>query len=288
MALNLKITGDGMTVDQGITLAQAGKIIVFLGTEPESTDTPPSSGKLIQSGLTTTEKQSSGARLSVREMMDEANPRTHAQRITVFGHYVAQNNPEDLFTSDDVKEQYQLAREKLTRHFSREINKAISAGWIEPIRGGKNTFFITRKGEDVITTAFNITGKSRSKTKSKATSSKSSAISENDVSEAVLNVQPIVPTLEGFPSYHKLKTKGLKIMWLLAMAHAHDIDRLSTKELAFFASKLRDKLAVGDINALTQTAAKNGWVTKDNDANYSLLHNGEEHLKTLLGEDYVD
>lgn len=286
MGLNLKITGDGMTVDQDITLTQAGKIIAFLGSESEIADAPSTGGQLINAGAATIDHQPSvSSRLSVREMIDEAKPNTHAQRITVFGHFVAQNHPDGFFTNDEVKEQYQLAREKLTLHFSREVDKAISAGWIEPVRGEKNTFFVTRKGEDAVAHAFNNGGKVRAKSKAKSASAKSAAISEDDVSEAVRNVQPVLPTLPDFPNYHKLKSKGLKIMWLLAMAERHGIDRLSTKELAFFAGKLRDKLEIRDISGHTVTGAKNGWVTKDNAAKYSLLHDGEEHLKTLTDED---
>jgi len=286
MGLNLKITGDGMTVDQDITLTQAGKIIAFLGSEAEMTDAPSTGGQLIHTGVASIDMQPTvSSRLSVREMIDEAKPNTHAQRITVFGHLVAQSHQDGFFTSDEVKEQYQLAREKLTLHFSREVDKAISAGWIEPVRGEKNTFFVTRKGEDAIANAFNNSGKVRARSKSKPVGTKSAAISEDDVSEAVRNVQPVLPTLPGFPNFHKLKSKGLKIMWLLAMAEKHGIDRLSTKELAFFAGKLRDKLEIRDINGHTVTGAKNGWVTKDNAANYSLLHDGEEHLKTLVNED---
>lgn len=288
MGLNLKISGDGMTVDQDISLTQAGKIIAFLGSESGAADMPAKVGQLVQTGITSFDPRSSAARLSVREVIDEAKPNTHAQRITVFGHFVSQSNPNGFFTSDEVKEQYQLAREKLTQHFSREVDKAISTGWIEPVRGEKNTFFVTRKGEDAITTSFISNGKSQKKSKSKPAGSKSTVISEDEVSEDARSVQPVVPTLEGLPNYHKLKTKGLKIMWLLAMAQKHDIDRLSTKELAFFASKLRDKIEIRDINGHTVTAAKNGWVTKDNAANYSLLHDGEEHLKSLLDEDAAD
>jgi hypothetical protein len=284
MGLNLKIMGSGMTVDQDITLTQAGKIIAFLGSESEMTDAPTIGGQLIHAGVATIEHEpAASARLSVREMIDEAKPNTHAQRITVFGHFVAQGHPDGFFTNDEVKEQYQLAREKLTLHFSREVDKAISTGWIEPVRGEKNTFFVTRKGEDAVANAFNNSGKVRAKAKPAGT--KSATISEDDVSEAVRNVQPVLPTLPGYPNYHKLKSKGLKIMWLLAMAEKQGIDRLSTKELAFFAGKLRDKLEIRDISGHTVTGAKNGWVTKDNAANYSLLHDGEEHLKSLTDED---
>ena len=282
MALNLKITGNGMNVDQEITLMQAGKIITFLGSESELIDTP-SSPQLIDASVATVAAQPSlDPRRSVREALERANPRTHAQKITVFGHFEADAN--GMFTTDEVKLQYQAAREKAPlHHFSRELDGAVSIGWIAPAQGESNTYFVTQKGERAIEDSFSAAAKGRAK--SKPASTKSAVISDEDVSDAVSAVQPVVPTLEGFPNYHKLKSKGLKVMWILAMAQAHGVDSLSTKEIAYFAGKLRDKIEIRDMNGHTSTGAKNGWLTKDNSAKYILLHDGEEQLKSLLSED---
>lgn len=286
MSVKLKISGDGMSIDKDITLMQAGKIIAFIGSETEnigSTEQP------VYPMAPLLEQPVDEPKRSVRELIDNANPKTHPQRITVFGHFLAQSSPNGFFTSDEIKEQYQLAREKSAGpHFNREIDKAIGAGWIEAVRGEKNTFFVTRKGEDAIGSAFSSPGKANNRTKTRSANSKIANVSEDDVSEGVRAIQPVVPNMEGFPNYHKLKTKGLKIMWLLVMSRSHDVDRLSSKELVYLTSKLRDKLALSDVSGHTKTAAKNGWLTKDNEGNYLILHDGEEHLKTLMNNDATD
>lgn len=284
MALNLKITGNGMNVDQEITLMQAGKIITFLGSESEIIEAP-TGPQLIDAGTPTVAAQPSlDPRRSVREALERANPRTHAQKITVFGHFVAEADANGMFTTDEVKLQYQAAREKAPlHHFSRELDGAVSSGWIAPAQGESNTYFVTQKGERAIEESFSTASKTRAK--SKPANTKSAMISDEDVSDAVSGIQPVVPTLEGFPNYHKLKSKGLKVMWILAMAQTHGIDSLSTKEIAYFAGKLRDKIEIRDMNGHTGTGAKNGWLTKDNSAKYILLHDGEEQLKSLLSED---
>lgn len=285
MALNLKIVGDGMNIDQAITLTQAGKIITFLGSESETADTP-GTPQLIEAGpATVLARPSTDSRRSVREILEQVGPKTHAQKITVFGHFVAESDPNGTFTPDEVKQQYQAAREKAPlKHFSREIDSAIGSGWIAPAQGESNTYFVTQKGEQAMENSFSTSAKSRAKSK-KPASTKSTVISDDEVSDAVRGVQPIVPVLDGLPNYHKLKSKGLKVMWILAMAQSQGIESLSTKEIAYFAGKLRDKIEIRDMSGHTSTGAKNGWLTKDNSANYILLHDGEEHLKSLLSED---
>jgi len=274
-----------MTVDQEITLMQAGKIISFLGSETEINQAIVGEVQLIQGDTTVSEPRSVvSARRSVREALESANAKSHAQKITVFGQFIAKSNASELFTTDEIKEQYQAAREKSPgNHFSRELDNAVSSGWIAPAQGQKNTYYVTQKGEKVIDESFATSAKTR--VKAKSNSSKSAIVSESDVSEAVRVIQPIVPTLEGYPNYHKLSSKGLKIMWLLAMAQSNHIDSLATKEISFLASKLRDKIEIRDMSGHTVTGAKNGWITKNGSSDYILLHDGDDYLRSLLSED---
>lgn len=282
MEVNLKITGSGMTVDRSITLTQAGKIIAFLGSETEYSDDivgnlPVAS---LSAGVETTQ-QAIVVRRSVREALDEARPKTHSQRIAVFGKFLSDATSDGLFTLDQIKEQYQDAREKSPlAHFSREVDNAVSSGWIAPVQGQKNTYYVTQKGEQAIESKFTSSAKTRVKSKSPVT--KTTSVSEDDISEEVKLLQPFIPTEEGLPNYHKLSSKGLKIMWVLTMTHNKGVESLTTKEIAFIIGKLRDKIEIRDINGHTVTAAKNGWLTKDSSSKYLILHDGEEHLKTLL------
>lgn len=286
MEVNLKITGSGMTVDRDITLTQAGKIIAFLGSETEYGEQVVGSLQVANLSTGMDNYETTAVRRSVREALDEARPKTHSQRIAVFGKFISDGTSDGLFTLDQIKEQYQDAREKSPMaHFSREVDNAVSSGWIAPVPGPgqKNTYYVTQKGEQAIGSLFTATSKTR--VKSKSAVSKTTTVNEDDISEEVKLLQPFIPTTEGLPNYHRLSSKGLKIMWVLAMTHNKGVESLTTKEIAFIIGKLRDKIEIRDINGHTVTAAKNGWLTKDASAKYLILHDGEEHLKTLLTED---
>jgi len=284
MAVSLQINGDGMSVNREITLTQAGKIVAFIGSEVEG-ETPLQPVRLGAGLLDEQAVNTPQSRQSLREKLEAANAKTHAQRITVLGYHLASLSQEGEFTISELKQLYPQAREKMPPNFSRELDLAITAGYLEGVHGKKDTYYVTNTGEDSIIAGFSGSVRKSSKPKTKATSAKPKAVSAESVSEAVRELHPVTPDLAGYQNYHAVGTKGLKVLWILAYAQANNIDKLSPREIAYIASKLRDKIDARDINGLTVTAAKNGWIAKDNEANYSLLFTGDEHLKSMVAGD---
>ncbi|MGY4893624.1 MAG: hypothetical protein ACO1N2_02950 [Candidatus Saccharimonadota bacterium] len=285
MAVSLQITGDGMSVNREITLTQAGKIVAFIGSEVEG-EAPLQSLHLGAGVIDEPAANTQQSRQSLREKLEAANAKTHAQRITVLGYHLSSLSQEGEFTISELKQLYPQAREKMPPNFSRELDLAITSGYLEGVHGKKDTYYVTNTGEDSIVAGFSGgMRKSSSKPKAKAANVKPKAVSAESVSEAVRELHPVTPDLAGYQNYHAVSTKGLKVLWILAYAQANNIDKLSPREITFIASKLRDKIDARDVNGLTVTAAKNGWIAKDNEANYSLLFTGDEHLKSLVTGD---
>lgn len=287
MAVSLQITGDGMSVNREITLMQAGKIVAFIGSEVggEAPLQPLHLGAGLMDEPAVSTQQS---RQSLREKLEAANAKTHAQRITVLGYHLASLNQEGEFTISELKQLYPQAREKMPPNFSRELDLAIRTGYLEGVHGKKDTYYVTNTGVDSIMAGFSGVARKSSKPRAKTTSAKPKTVNAESVSEAVRELHPVTPDLAGYQNYHTVGTKGLKVLWILAYAQANNIDKLSPREIAFIASKLRDNIDARDVNGLTVTAAKKGWIAKDNEANYSLLFTGDEHLKSLVAGDGVN
>lgn len=122
------------------------------------------------------------------------------------------------------------------------------------------------------------------KTKKSRSKKSSSAPAQLKVREEVSAIKLITPDLDGYPNYHKLPTKGAKVMWILAFAAANELETLRPNEIGYIAGKLRDRIDPRDVNGLTITAAKNGMIAKVNGSSYTLLHKGDEYLRELVNE----
>ncbi len=286
MAVKLILSGE-MSLERDITLTQAGKIAVFLDQEAN-----PQEQQVLGSGTEGETPSFVASRVpmqqhrSLRELIDEAQATKNGQKVLVLGAYLAEQNGDGLFSPDEVKVLFPKAREVIPKNFSRDFLTAADAGWIEESLESEGRYFVTRKGETVLASGFSreVTKTPRSKPK---TAKNGSASTEN-MRQEVLAISPVVPELEGYPTYHKLPTKGAKVLWILAYARANSVDSLTPREISYIAVRLRDKIASGDVNGLTVTAFKNVWISKDAAANYTLLYKGEEYLKDLKASDGKD
>lgn len=278
MAVTITINIDGVPIEKEISLTQAGKILAFLGTEEGSVggadvasyNQPPQQvlGDTI------------GHKQSVRELIDGASATTNPQKIVVMGNHIANNDPTGLFTGEAVRALFPKLREKVPRNFGRDLEAAVKQGWIEGDPDQKGFYFVTRSGEAKLAEGFGSARSSRKKRSNASKGSRSTSISTAKVRQEVLDLKNIVPELSGVPNYHKLPTKGFKVLWILAYGLKNNLDSLNPTEIAYLATKLRDKIEARDVNGLTTNAHKNGWITKDG-SNYILLQKGEDELERL-------
>jgi hypothetical protein len=279
MTIQLEITGEGMNVDKTITLTQAGKIIAFLGSE--ETPIGPTDEYRAPGAQLLDEVISPPQRQSLRELIDNAKATTFPQKIVVLGNYVAGSNPETVFTAESVKSLFVKTRDNIPTHFSRDLQAAVKSGQIEELPDKKDTYFVTRAGEEILQSGFGGNSATRKRSTKKASGGQ---LSSEGIRPEVLSVKVITPDLDGYLNYHKMPSKGAKVMWILAFANSNQIEELTPREVSYIANKLRDRIDQGGLSALTITAAKNGWVTKV-EGNYTLLHKGDEYLKDLTIDD---
>jgi len=276
MSVHLNILGDGLSVEREISFSQAGRIIAFLGSEGGGSEAAE-----VQLANDDRALGSASPRQSIRELIDEAGASTNPQKIAVLGRQLAQQSSEQTFQSDAVKDLFPRAGEKIPKNFGRDLQATVAAGLIEEMPGQEGVYFVTRKGEAKLDAGFKGVSARKAGVKRVGTATAPTQIKARD---EVTQIAVFTPDLEGFPNFHKLPTKGAKVMWILAFARANDVESLRPSEIGYVAGRLRDKLDPRDINGLTVTAAKNGWLAKSSDAYYSLLHKGDEYLKGLANE----
>lgn len=278
MAINLEITGDVNVPIKEISLAQAGKIIAFLGTDTVQQSEPSfaSAGGIVTIGTQ--------ARISLRQLIVESEAKTNAQKILVLGHHLSQQNPDNTFEITELRQLFPKAGERIPKNFSRDVKDAVSADFISESPGEGGVYFVTNNGELALDDHF-----AAKKTRSAARRRRAGGNAISKPSEALEKIQAFSPVISGFPNYHKLPTKGHRIMWILAFGEKNGMVELKPTEVSYIADKLRGpKIKAQDMNALTLGPAQKDWLTKTSAGSYKLLHDGEEVLKGLLTGANVD
>lgn len=61
---------------------------------------------------------------------------------------------EDTFSKDDVRKEFRHAGEAVPGNYSRDFRWAVSAGWIAPVLGEPDMFFVTGKGDKAVEAKF--------------------------------------------------------------------------------------------------------------------------------------
>jgi hypothetical protein len=72
----------------------------------------------------------SGGPTSPRDALAMSAARTNAERIVAFGAYLSEVRGQEPFTAGDIKMLFRQARLAVPRRFDRDLEAAISFGWL--------------------------------------------------------------------------------------------------------------------------------------------------------------
>lgn len=138
---DLKLTGNGVTIDRQITASKAAQITrLVLGGGEDTSIGPQHTGMSMQDG------GSANGPLSLREFLDEANALRKQDQIVAIGQYMAIHETKSTFTRDDVRTRFSLAQEPMPANFTRDFSKALKSGMIAHAHGDAKSFYITKSG----------------------------------------------------------------------------------------------------------------------------------------------
>jgi len=117
-----------------------------------------------QSDTKLTSAPSAARPLAIRELIQEKNPRSHPQYITLFAYYREKHQNLPTFSRAALAEYYPMSREAPPANFDRDFVEAVKRGWIHE---DADNSYITSKGIEVVESNFAEAGEKPAKKKSK-------------------------------------------------------------------------------------------------------------------------
>ena len=92
----------------------------------------------------------------------------------------------------------------------------------------------------------------------------------------------ISTTAEGYPSFHAVKAKTDKLLWVLMFAKTQKLESLTNQEISQLSDRLGDGIPGNNINKNYQSNLRKGFVNRSiADGKIRLTPDGDKHLKAL-------
>jgi hypothetical protein len=147
---SLTLKGEGISVSRDVdqSVARAIMELVLGGVEP------PRLGTMTNERASSSPANTQLTRLSLREFLDQAEPKRNPDKIVAIGEYIIQHDKQPEFTRDDVKARFRNAGEPVPANFPRDFNWAISTGWIAEDAHNAGQHYVTQKGRTAIAEKF--------------------------------------------------------------------------------------------------------------------------------------
>jgi len=260
--IKIIIEGEGLSLTKYTTLQKAGQIISFLGYDQalQENGTVTSSNPML---LT--------KKIQPKDIIAESNAKTYPQKITAVGRYIHEQLGQKTFSLQELKLLFKKMGDE-PGNFVRDLNKALELQYIICVDATKEEYELTDKGNEAIEKGF--LGESIKK----SPGTKRTVVSKG-VRDEIKNLQ-IVSSLEKYPDYHNLPTKGDKILWLLEYVLKNNIKELTPAEIDFLSVKLRDRVEQSGFTALNARNIKKAFVLKNNEG-FQIQKRGTDYLLSL-------
>ncbi len=155
----LKLTGPGMSIDQVVSREIATQIMIFVlsgGKTGAEATTGTTAGAAIKLGAGAA-ATNVGKSPSMREYLTSQNAKRIPQQIATIGNYYSVYQSKSTFTRQELEKGFEDAKEPIPSNMPRDINVAITNGWIAPQPGQKNLYYVTSTGSSAVDSKF--TGK---------------------------------------------------------------------------------------------------------------------------------
>ena len=267
---NVKITieGEGLALTKHTTLQKAGQIISFSGYNQ---DGPLSSG---ESSAGVGAPLLPSKRMQPKEIIVSSNAKTYAQKITALAVYLQEQMSQNIFTPQELKILFKKMGDE-PKNFTRDLNTALDSQYVLCVDVTAEQYELTDKGADAVRNGFvGIVVKKNSGSKKQVVS--------KGVRDEVKGME-MVGAMDGYPDYHKLPTKGDRILWLLEYAEKKSVDALSPAEVDFLSTKLKERIESSGFTAHNTKNVKNSFVIKTANG-FQIQKRGQDHLAKLSTE----
>jgi hypothetical protein len=92
--------------------------------------------------------------LSVREYMDDVEPKRKVEKILAIAGYLTNVREVDTFTPDDLKKEFRNAREPVPGNYARDFRWAVANGWLAPAADLPGEYYVTDRGQQALAAKF--------------------------------------------------------------------------------------------------------------------------------------
>jgi hypothetical protein len=261
--VKITIEGEGLSLTKHTTLQKAGQIISFLGYDNAQQEgaAPTSMNPVLL-----------GRKMQPKDIIIESNAKTYPQKITAIGRYIHEQLGQKTFTLQELRIVFKKMGDEPT-NFVHDLNKAVELQYIICVDATKEEYELTDKGNEAIEKGF------IGEMTKKSLGTKRTVVSKGTRDE--VNALHTVSTLDGYPDYHNLPTKGDKILWLLEYALKNNIKELTPAEVDSLSTKLRDQVEQSGFTALNARNMKKGYVLKNKDG-FQIQKRGTDYLIGLV------
>lgn len=151
----LTLKGGGLSIEREVDEPTALQILatVMGGTTSPPRVTSAGSGAAHAADISRPRPRVAG-QLSLREHMDEFDPKRNPDKILAIAAYLADTKGAETFTPDDVKKAFRSASEPVPGNYSRDWRWTVSNGWIAQADGLPGEYYVTSKGRDALSAKF--------------------------------------------------------------------------------------------------------------------------------------
>ncbi len=264
--ITITIEGEGLSLTKKTNLQKVGQIISFLGFD--QTFSPGNAA------VSATLPQISGPnRGPARDVISTSEAKTYAQKITALALYLRDTAGQDIFMPQEIRTLLKKMGDE-PKNFTRDLNSAIELQYIVCVDATTEQYELTGKGEEAVNAKF--TGVSVATKKPNGTKRPPPV---KGIRDEIKEMQ-ILASQDGLIDYHKLSTKGDKILWILSYADKKGIDALTPAEVDHLSGQLRDRINSSGFTALNDRNVKSAFVAKTK-IGFQLQKKGTDYLASL-------
>lgn len=164
MTQNYKVTiqGPGLSMEMTeVPKAICDQITVLIltgstGSPPAASTAPAGNGTHISVSRRagSVSRRDANPELSLREFLDQLEPKRGPDKITAIGVYLNDHRDQDTFSGPELEQAFQSASEPVPANMPRDIKWTVKTGWIAPSLGTKGRYYVTKTGRSVAENKF--------------------------------------------------------------------------------------------------------------------------------------
>lgn len=154
------ISGLGLSLEREVSKNVGDQIVVLVLTGDAGPRIPVRDAedlgaeKISRSGVAKTEDLDDRPVYSIREFLNEYDPKRSPDKITAMGMYLKDHASTDAFGRSDLEKVFQAAAEPIPANLPRDMAWAVKSGWIAAKPGSKGLYYVTHSGRQAVTQKF--------------------------------------------------------------------------------------------------------------------------------------